>query len=52
MTPKTLFLSLIIGSSFLIDVIFSLSRYPILTISVCGIVLVYELVSPYLYSAR
>lgn len=35
-----------------IDSIFAIGRYPILTILVCGIVLIYELVSPIIYSPR
>lgn len=38
--------------SLLVDILFSLGRYPILTVIVCGIVLVYEFVSPYIYSSR
>lgn len=52
MTPKTIFYTTLILLSCTLDILFSLSRYPILTILVCGIVVVYELIAPYLYSSR
>jgi uncharacterized membrane protein YccC len=36
----------------LFDTIFGLSQFPILTIIVCGIVALYECVSPFIYSPR
>lgn len=49
---KSIFVAGIIIAAFLGDVIFSTGRLPILTLVVCGIVIVYECVSPYLYAAR
>ncbi len=45
-------LVLLIGGAFFFDVVFGTSRYPILTMLVCGIVVLYEFVSPYIYTAR
>lgn len=39
-------------SALLFDSMLSNSRYPILTIIVCAIVLLYEYVSPYIYHSR
>lgn len=39
-------------AALVIDSIFAIGRYPVLTIVVCGIVLIYELVSPFIYSSR
>ena len=45
-------LVLLVGGAFFFDVVFGTSEYPILTMLVCGIVVLYELVSPYIYTAR
>ncbi len=39
-------------SALIIDTIFAIGRYPVLTIFVCVIVVVYELVSPFIYTSR
>lgn len=49
---KILFYSVSITGAFLYDVLFSTARYPIILLCVCGIVLVYERVSPLIYSSR
>ena len=38
--------------AFIFDSIFSVSRLPVLLCLVCGIVVLYELVSPFIYKAR
>lgn len=38
--------------SLITDTFFALGRYPIFFVSVCVIVVVYELVSPYIYTSR
>ncbi len=52
MSPKAIVIMVLIGCTLVLDMLFSLVRYPVLTISVCGIVVLYELVSPYIYRAR
>jgi hypothetical protein len=34
------------------DLVLSLSRVPIFTLILCGIVVIYEIVSPYIYTSR
>ncbi len=34
------------------DLVLSLSRVPIFTLTLCGIVVIYEIVSPYIYTSR
>jgi len=38
--------------TFFFDIILGLSRVPVFTLVLCGIVIVYEIVSPYIYTAR
>lgn len=45
-------IALLVILAFIFDVIFSTSRVPIFTILVCGIVTLYEIVSPFIYSVR
>jgi hypothetical protein len=52
MQARYILLSTLALSALVIDSIFAIGRYPILTILVCGIVLIYELVSPFIYSSR
>ena len=47
-----LIIGALIATAFIADVMFSTSRLPIFTIIVCGIVTLYEIVSPFIYSAR
>ncbi len=44
--------TLLIAIAFIFDIIFSTTRLPILTIVVCGIVVLYECISPLIYSSR
>lgn len=44
--------TLVIVAAFIFDVIFSTSRVPVLTMIVCGIVTLYECISPFIYSSR
>lgn len=46
-----LYISVVVVS-FFVDVMFSSSRVPVIFIAVCGIVIVYEFVSPFIYSSR
>lgn len=50
MRPKHIFFTLIIGSAFIIDLVFGTFAYPKLLVSVCAIIALYEFVSPYVYS--
>lgn len=43
---------LMIAGAFFFDVIFGISRYPVMVMVVCGIVVLYEIVSPFIYSSR
>lgn len=45
-------MTLLIVGSLIFDMIFGTSKYPFLTIIVCGIVVLYEIVSPFIYAAR
>lgn len=49
---RTIFLVVLVILAFFFDVIFSTSRIPVFTTIVCGIVALYELVSPFIYAAR
>jgi hypothetical protein len=49
---RTVLITLLVLVAFIIDVIFSTSRFPVFTSIVCGIVVIYEFVSPFIYSAR
>lgn len=49
---KSIVISLAIIFAILFDLIFSFSSLPVLTIIVCGIVVIYECVSPFIYTAR
>jgi hypothetical protein len=49
---KPFIIGIVIVSAFIADVIFSTSRFPVFTIIVCGIVTLYEIVSPFIYKAR
>lgn len=52
MIVKYFIFSIAITVSIIIDILFALGRYPVLTILVCAIVVLYEFVSPYLYVSR
>ena len=43
---------LLITGAFIVDIVFSVGRFPISTIIVCAIVVIYEFVSPFVYSSR
>lgn len=47
---KKIFFSMLIGISFLIDLVLSTTPYPKLLILVCAIIALYEFVSPYVYT--
>lgn len=49
---KGIFFAGIISIAFLGDIIFGTLRFPVLTLLVCGIVIVYEFVSPFIYASR
>jgi hypothetical protein len=49
---RTVFLVVLVSAAFFFDVMFSTSRIPVFTTIVCGIVALYELVSPFIYAAR
>lgn len=49
---RTPLLILICVVSFFFDIVFGTERVPVLTIIVCGIVVVYECISPFIYSSR
>lgn len=49
---KAVVYSLSITGAFVCDSIFSISRFPVIFMVVCGIVVVYEFVSPFIYSSR
>jgi hypothetical protein len=44
--------TLLVVIAFVADIIFSTSRIPVFTSTLCGIVVLYELVSPFIYAAR
>jgi hypothetical protein len=50
MRPKLFFFTFFIGSAFFVDLVLGTSRYPKLLIMACAIVLIYEFVSPYVYT--
>ena len=50
MRLKTTFFCLFIGAALITDLVMGTSRYPILLIIVCAIVILYESVSPYVYT--
>lgn len=52
MPTRYILFSIVATAALVIDSIFAIGRYPVLTIVVCGIVLIYELVSPFIYSSR
>lgn len=52
MSRYTLFVILFFIPSFIFDVSVGLGRVPVVTAVLCGIVLIYEFVSPYIYSSR
>lgn len=50
MSVKHILFSIFIGLSFLIDLVLGTSSYPKLLILACAIVVVYESISPYVYT--
>jgi phage-related holin len=52
MKKKNIFITILVLVAFLFDCILGTGRVPTLTILVCAIVVVYECISPYLYSSR
>jgi hypothetical protein len=50
MSLKKIIFSLLIGLSFLVDLILGTSAYPKILIVVCAIIVLYEFVSPYVYT--
>ena len=51
MSLKTITISILVVFSFLIDVVLGTSAYPKTLLIVCGIVGIYEFVSPYFYTS-
>jgi hypothetical protein len=49
---KAVFITLLITGALLMDVFFGTASFPILTSIVCAIVVIYECVSPFIYSSR
>ncbi len=49
---RPIFIACLVLAAILFDLILGTSRFPILTIVVCGIVVIYECISPFVYSAR
>lgn len=52
MNIKSFITTLLVIISIVFDTLFSVSKYPVLTLLVCGIVIVYIYVSPFIYSSR
>ncbi len=52
MPARYILFSILTFVALVVDSVFAIGRYPILTIFVCAIVLIYELVSPFIYSSR
>lgn len=52
MTFKNFIVVISIFLAIIFDVVLGISKYPVLTLSVCVIVFLYEYVSPYIYSSR
>lgn len=50
MPLKKLFFSFLIGVSFLADLTLGTSNYPKILMIVCAIIVLYEFVSPYVYT--
>jgi len=42
----------LISISFFYDLVLALDKYPIITLTVCAILIIYERVSPFIYSSR
>jgi hypothetical protein len=51
MQKKVLYCIVILGAVIL-DTLFGSRKLPILTVVVCGIVIIYEFISPHLYTKR
>jgi hypothetical protein len=47
---KKILFAILIGFSFLTDLVLGTSQYPKMLIIVCAIIALYELVSPYIYT--
>jgi hypothetical protein len=45
-------LTLALSFGLLVDIIFGNKRIPLLTLTICAIVFLYELLSPYIHSSR
>lgn len=50
MRLKPIFFTFLIGCAFFSDLILGTSERPLMLMIVCAIVLIYELVSPYVYT--
>jgi hypothetical protein len=50
MPLKKIIFSILIGLAFLIDLVVGTSDYPKILIVVCAIIVLYEFVSPYVYT--
>lgn len=50
MRVKHILFGLFIGIAFLVDLILGTSPYPKLLMMACAIVIIYELISPYVYT--
>lgn len=50
MSVKNILFSIFIGLAFITDLTLGTSSYPKLTLMACAIVIIYEFISPYVYT--
>ena len=43
---------ILVGAAFLYDLVLGVLQYPVLTLGICAILIVYERVSPFIYTSR
>ncbi len=44
--------TILVGAAFLYDLVLGVLQYPVLTLGICAILIVYERVSPFIYTSR